>query len=332
VVVNHDLVDPGSAASGASLVAWQSSALSNFTLSYAPPTIVSVSTSLSSNGSGSTGAAPAAGGFLLSIVGTNFGPPAGPLPLVLLGGLPCDPLPGSAMHTHTTLLCVAPPAQLDTHTAITVTVDGQSSSPWTAFVYDPPVLTAVLPEVVDAVVLGGQHRLLTLRGLNFGSVYRPGVAGDHAVHVDGAPCSDSVWRGDTEVSCVFGGELVVGVHNVTLSSRNHTTRAVPVVAACPRKTYGTTGERCLPCPPGAGCAGSGADPVALAGYYPVARARFVACAPSTACVGGADVSVLSAPGTLGCAKNYAGLRCADCRVGSYVSRCVLSHLPLGHTN
>ncbi len=57
--------------------------------------------------------------------------------------------------------------------------------------------------------------------------------------------------------------------------------------------------------------------MSLRGFYPSARAVFVPCTPVEACVGGANSTVLAAPGKEGCGVRYTGLRCAQCRVGAY---------------
>jgi hypothetical protein len=125
-----------------------------------------------------------------------------------------------------------------------------------------------------------------------------------------------VWRGDDLVTCIFDDELVVGPHNVTLTLTNTTCAPRTFTAQCPPGSYGRTGERCQPCPKGGVCAGRGTDPASLPGWYPVARAVFVQCAPAAACSGGASYGNLDPSGVVGCAKNYVGPRCAECRVGS----------------
>ncbi len=312
VVVNHDA--PGTVGSSEAAL-WRASEASAFTLAYRAPTIVQVAPTESVGGG--RGAASAVGGFALMVLGTDFG--LVPPPTVLVGTLPCVVLPGTV--TQEGLCCVAPPRQVDGNTTVVVVQDGQSAQVWTAFAYDPPVLLAVAPSAIDAVALDGTTRLLTLHGVNFGSLYRPDVVGNHVVQVDGQPCRPVVWRDDATVQCTFDSELVAGQHNVSLRLAADTTQPVPIVALCPATTYGAPGQRCSACPEGAVCMGKGADPVSLPGYYPQARERFVPCSPPAACVGGADSSVLatsSGSDTKGCARNYAGLRCAVCRVGSYV--------------
>jgi hypothetical protein len=58
--------------------------------------------------------------------------------------------------------------------------------------------------------------------------------------------------------------------------------------------------------------------VAIRGFYPSSRSLFVPCAPSEACQGGVNSSVLLVSDSVaGCGPNYSGLRCAECRSGSY---------------
>ena len=58
--------------------------------------------------------------------------------------------------------------------------------------------------------------------------------------------------------------------------------------------------------------------MALRGFYPSSRSLFVPCAPAEACQGGVNSSVLLVSDSVaGCGPNYSGLRCAECRSGSY---------------
>ena len=94
---------------------------------------------------------------------------------------------------------------------------------------------------------------------------------------------------------------------------------VSITISCPLGTYGRPGDRCARCPDGAVCRGRDTDPAAMAGYYPLALAQFVPCTPAAACVGGVTAAEAAVGNStaLGCSRNYAGQRCAQCGVGAY---------------
>ena len=134
VLVNHD-VDV--AAVGApSTERWRASSPSLFQLDYESPVVVVVSVG--------PGRSPAVGGFLVHVYGSNLS--ARP-PFVVVGGLPC--LVSVAGFGHDSVTCTAPPRQMDRDNSVVVTVNGQPSNA-VPLDYDPPVVTAVLPDVLDA--------------------------------------------------------------------------------------------------------------------------------------------------------------------------------------
>jgi hypothetical protein len=317
VVVNHDVADPDGAASpgqppasaAVSLLRWQVSAAPLLQLHYDPPTVSWVASE--------AGPAPAAGGFPLRVSGTGFSP--FPPAQVLVGTLACPVTPGS--HSHTGFTCVAPPRQLDLGSNVTVRVDGQRAA-WARFRYDPPRLHRTAPAVLEATAgdASTPRTPLTVYGENFGVRYSPQAVGLHRVLLGGLPCGAVQWVGDGEVTCTPAATYLAGPSNVTVlvGLEQDASTALPVVLQCPRGLFGGPGEPCTPCPANAECPGHDADPVALAGYFPLDRARFVACAVRAACVGGVNASALqSADGFAGCAGNYMGVRCAECRPGSY---------------
>jgi hypothetical protein len=345
VVVNHDVVDPGAVAevvpgnaSTATSTAplsnerWQASSLPALYIHYLPPVVTAVtalqrSTPPQQPGTGGSSvantsvAAPAmgaaAGGFLLSITGDNFSKVP---PLVMVGTLPCTVLPGSSNHTN--ILCTAPPRQLDRPSTVTVTVDGQATT-WSQFRYAPPAVLSVHPRVLWAALPNAtslRPRVL-VTGVNFGARFDASAAGNHAVLVGGVPCTALVWASDSELSCVPQGVLPAGPSTLTVvvGVEADASPPFPLTLQCPPGLYGRPGEHCMACPDHAACPGADSDPVALPGYFPVARARFVACAVASACLGDADASVLrNGAGNLqGCARNYQGQLCALCREGSF---------------
>jgi hypothetical protein len=320
VVVNHDeLVEsPGASPGTLSPTRWRTSAHSAHELSYRTPVI----TAMAPLGSGSM---PAAGGFLLAVNGTDFS--ALFPPIVLVGSQTCPVVADSFGHTG--LVCTAPPRQVDTNSRVVVHVDGQSSAP--AFLqYDPPVVTAVTPTIIDALATSQRQRI-TLRGRNFGVRYRDGMPSNHTLRIGSQPCGSVVWASDVEVSCTPGADVEweVGTHDVVLAVAGDASAPVPVPISCPPETYGRPGQRCSPCPQGARCDGRDADPVALAGWYPVGLAQFVPCTPPNACVGGVAVTAINNTSDTqrGCSRNYAGLRCAECAMGAYRLRSKCTKCP-----
>jgi hypothetical protein len=324
VVVNHDAptvgeiqVDGAGWSNGMlSPYRWRMSAPSGVLIHYRAPSITQITAPSVGRGEG-TGAAPAAGGFLLRVNGSDFSVGVAE---VTVGALPCVVIPGTL--THGGLLCTAPPLTVVGDSGVVVRVDGQASVP-VVFKYDGPVVVMVTPPVTDASI-GAQRPRLTLRGYNFGVRFRPDLSNNHTVRIGNQPCGDLVWVSDVEVSCVVGPdvEFVVGVHRMVLVVAGQASAPVSVTATCPSGTYGRPGYRCLPCPRGAQCDGQGEDPVALPGWFPVGLAQFVPCTPPGACVGGIAAAAVAGSNStsssnIGCSHNYAGNRCSECAVGSY---------------
>lgn len=117
--------------------AWRVSGPSTFALHYTAPSLTAVTSP--------SGAAPAAGGFTLRLLGTDFS--AG-VPGVTVGALPCVVLPVDGSHEG--LSCTAPALQVDVGSEVQVEVDGQRSLP-VSFTYDGPRVTELVPPFVDAV-------------------------------------------------------------------------------------------------------------------------------------------------------------------------------------
>ncbi len=114
--------------------------------SYFPPGVVSWSPSL-----GST-----AGGFQLTIAGTNFGLPAGTL---TMGGVVCS----NVSWGQTQIIVDAAPGE-GANVPLVVTTSGGRSCPTVYYSYGAPALTSILPSIYPTT--GGTA---TLRGSNLGS-------------------------------------------------------------------------------------------------------------------------------------------------------------------
>jgi hypothetical protein len=95
----------------------------------------------------------------------------------------------------------------------------------------------------------------------------------------------------------------------------NSSRPTTIALNCPTRYFGFAGSTCAPCPVGADCAGNGAAPLARLGFYPLSASTFVQCEPQEACLGGANAT---------CAAQYTGVRCAECKLGSY--RCDLQSI------
>jgi hypothetical protein len=317
IVVNHDapvdepVVEPG-ADGRLSTLRWRSSAPSTASFSYHAPTLTAVSIKTGARIVG----APAAGGFVVHVIGTNFSPWA---PVVTVGSLPCVVVPGS--NNHTSLLCIAPPRQVDAGDDVTVTVDGQVTAA-TQLAYDPPLIIEVTPSIVDASETPGSPRpSIVLRGINFGLRYREGVSLNHSVAIGGRPCDAIMWMSDVQLVCTLRPDIsfAVGTYNVTVVVARVSAVPFPVAASCPVGMHGLRGFPCQACPTGATCQGRESDPVAKPGYYPLQRAEFVTCVPPDACMGGVTAGDVSGgdAASQGCKRNYAGMRCALCSSTAY---------------
>jgi hypothetical protein len=154
-----------------------------------------------------------------------------------------------------------------------------------------------------------QPSTLYVSGVNFGVVL-PLVQSSHSVAIGGHRCLAVSWQSDTALTCLFTDELDVGRHNVTVWVRDDMSAPtnVTVRAECLPDFYGRDGERCMACPEGGSCAGGKAEPVAIKGYFALARGVVVACQPREACLGGTNST---------CHRNYEGIRCANCAPGTY---------------
>jgi hypothetical protein len=279
---------------------------------YKPPTVVSVAVVQSDRGElvdvdvERRDAAPAVGGFLFRVRGANLSPQ----PTVLVSGDECSAV-GDVSASHDSVVCRAPPRRVNADPVLVVQSGGLvSNGVWV--LYDGPRVTSLEPAVVSAMA-HLQVATLRVNGVNFGVVV-PVTAPVHRVAIGGRRCLTVSWLSDAALACLFGEELVVGSHSVTVWVGDVESRPtnVSVRAECPPPYYGADGERCVACPEGGRCDGGASDPIAVEGFYRVSRAVFVQCQPREACLGGVNST---------CHPHYGGIRCADCAVGTY--RCVL---------
>lgn len=170
-----------------------------------------------------------------------------------------------------------------------------------AFSYDPPRVNDV------AFVDGSVGGIVNVSGRGFGP---PGAP--VSVAIGAVPCDTVTHASDVQVWCGTPPLLQVGRAEIVVVAGGQSGSATAVVQ-CPPGFFGGTGDRCAPCPEGASCAGRGADPAPLAGYWGVSRTVFVQCVPKSACVAAAAGG---APGP-NCAGAYTGDQCRSCAGGFY---------------
>ena len=128
-------VPPGDGANHSVAVAVAGQPSNVVTLSYAPPSVASISPQYPA------GNAPALGGFPVTILGSNFGLS---VPSVTIGGLPC--IVSGPAYNHSNITCTAP-AGAGRNLPVVVTVSGQASalSDGSTFRYNPPRVLGMWP-------------------------------------------------------------------------------------------------------------------------------------------------------------------------------------------
>jgi hypothetical protein len=110
------------------------------------------------------------------------------------------------------------------------------------------------------------------------------------------------------VGCREAQFLAIGPVSIVVTVNGQASIAAHVVAECLVGFFGRPGDgACTQCPKNAFCAGQGADPLALAGYWQTGRTSFVACVPSSACAAGVSGSNGST-----CTDAYMGVECRNC--------------------
>ena len=272
------------------------SATSAVVFSYDPPVITALSV---------PGVPVAAGGFLLTIIGSGFSD----APTVTVGGAACPVVSVSPLHT--SVSCTAPPRTAEVMpVVVSVATMAPVESPY-PLLYAGPQITTLVPNVVPAV-LGG---VIEVRGHNFGAVPpgdEPGSSGRLSMRFHDRLCLPT-WVSDSRIYCTLPGGLVAGLVNVSVTVWNETAHApYPLVSRCDPGFYGGAGGLCVPCPDGATCEGGGAPPFPLPGYFrtDTSSVEFLRCQPESACKGGTDSEAQ-------CADGYTGVPCSACEVGYY---------------
>lgn len=182
--------------------------------------------------------------------------------------------------------------------------------------YDPPSISSVTPNLIDAVT-GGQ---LVIRGVNFGPSSLSLAAtvstivtenGTNSSTSISTPCNDLLWVSDSQARCTIGRDGFVARALFTISTANQTASA-EIDILCPRGFYGGISEKCVVCPLGATCAGMLANPMSIMGFWREDRITFVPCKPPYACTGEA-----SRDDDLQCADGYTGPTCSLCASHRY---------------
>jgi hypothetical protein len=278
VVVNHDTDDvlPSQSSASASslssvsygsmsLVRWQTCVPNLvFSVGYLAPVVTGVQVMGGISG-GTSASRPAVGGFLLRVVGHDFG--ANP-PVVTLAGTPCPILPvtnsTSLASVHEEVVCVAPPRAMGVPSVVVVDQAGQTSTPF-PFAFDGASVISVTPPVFPAVgrESSSELSLLVLRGINFGVPNASAGVGYHVVTVGSAPCTGVQWWSDSELWCSVQGDFVVGSYIVSVVVGDVPgVLSTAVSAQCPSGFYGQHNETCTPCPAHAECKGGLSDPLA----------------------------------------------------------------------
>ena len=257
-------------------------------LGYAPPTLRAVS--------------PAHGpsGALITLTGSHFGA----APTVLIGGRPAAAAPGGAEGS----ALVRAPAWAGAGWDVVVVAGGQNASLPRAFSYLPPALSGVDAPFVDGA-LGGA---LNVSGAGFGP---RGSGVPVAVSLGGVPCDAVGHVSDSVLTCTAPPALLVGSTPLVVTVAG-LSGSLAVDVACPRGFFGAAGERCQVCPQGALCAGRGADPTAMAGFWRTSRAEFTPCIPAEACEAAGSGGGGAAP-VANCNARYTGDQCRACALGNF---------------
>lgn len=267
-------------------------------LRYYPPVVQAI---LPSRG-------PVQGGYLMEIIGSNFGTAGGQR--VLVNGVPATTIVSS----HRNVVISMPPC--DSTPVVTVVVDanGQMSTSQ-SFVYDAPVLGTVLPAVVYNLA---PTNLVLSGGTNFWVSSVPGYPAAQfqwTVWVGSILCTGANAVDVSTITCVLPAGQTVGVREVVLqvNGQNNTNASTAFVSfECAPGYFGALGEHCQPCPYGANCTGGLLVPASLPGYWMASPTSFVDCRPTVACSGNVNSTQVDQ-----CSAAYSGDRCGMCRHGYY---------------
>ena len=267
---------------------------------------------------------PTTGGVPVEVSGENFGPNPRVVS-VMFGDNRCelDEDTEEPEHfSHYRLVCTLDEGMGKNLPAIVSVDRRESHGDSQSFSYDPPTISAVIPNTPDAL---GEE--ITIRGSNFGP---PG--GDVKVLVSNLTCEDPFIRDHDSITCVTSSD-VVGPKGIQIEAARqevmfHEWQEL-VITECDSDHYGLEGENCLYCPeeePGAICPGGERHVdkvVSDEGFWRVndttpsdrchedRQSRevcpvFLPCEPKWACLEGNT-----------CATGYEGHRCSQCAEGTH---------------
>ena len=228
------------------------------------------------------------GGFVASVQGANLYGGVLP-PDVTIGGQRCPlrgaPFPGA-------VTCTAPPgvgAGLD----VVVTLMGRAAVLRRGFNYSAPYITAISPVESDARI----SAVVFIYGVDFAP---PPLL---AVLVSGRECASMQFKNSSWVVCTTEAGYPLGYADVVVYTGSQASNVALIHLVCAANYFAAIGDPCVACPPGGVCDGGTALPYPAAGWFQTDVAEFEACAPASACLGGAGSP---------CAFGYESERCKDC--------------------
>jgi hypothetical protein len=142
---------------------------------------------------------PAAGAFPITVYGLRFGTSTQNIDMKI-GGTSCPTI--KMIEDDVAFICVAPPGTGGTKDVI-VRIAAIPVVRQRQFVYDAPVISGVVPELISSQ----QNQIITIVGKNFGVIDMTPAA-----FISGAvitPCSSNMWIADTSIQC-FTPEIQEG--------------------------------------------------------------------------------------------------------------------------
>lgn len=292
---------------------------------------------------------PTSGGIAAYVTGHNFGTNIQDLRLLIEISRPNSAnVGGSSIEQHEilqitfandTFVSFVVPQGSGASVDLIVEVGGQGGRLVDAFGYDPPVVSAILPEAhlhraqectgaTGNVCVNFEYpahsQSMRILGRNFGTTAELANSEEISVLFGGEEClpgpgEDSVWVSDTRLDCLIvdhtvGPKDVIVTIAYQQASRPH---ADGLRAICDDGYFGQLGDRCEVCPDtGASCEGGETLPVAIQGFWSVTANATVMreCSPEEACAGNNQCNI-----------GYEGWMCSSCERGKY-SRSLITGL------